>query len=92
MAEDVSNENQKYVVKLLKPKQNSNREDFEERKRLFKREAEHLNKLEHSQIPKLKDYFVINYRLLLMRQLDKQMNKRKLNFLAMINLNQIIVL
>ena len=70
LAEDISNENQKYVVKLLKPKQNSNREDFEERKRLFKREAEHLNKLEHSQIPKLKDYFVINYRLLLIVKQD----------------------
>ena len=70
LAEDISNQNQKYVVKLLKPKQNSNREDFEERKRLFKREAEHLNKLEHSQIPKLKDYFVINYRLLLIVKQD----------------------
>lgn len=62
LAEDISNENQNCVVKLLKPKQNSNRYDFEERKRLFRREAEHLNKLDHSQIPKLKDYFVINYR------------------------------
>ena len=53
LAEDISNQNQKYVVKLLKPKQNSNREDFEERKRLFKREAEHLNKLDHSQIKRL---------------------------------------
>ncbi|UUO13802.1 serine/threonine-protein kinase [Dolichospermum heterosporum] len=70
LAEDISNKNQKYVVKLLKPKQNSNRDDFEERKRLFKREAEHLNKLEHSQIPKLKDYFVINYRLLLIVKQD----------------------
>jgi len=70
LAEDISNQNQKYVVKLLKPKQNSNREDFEERKRLFKREAEHLNKLDHSQIPKLKDYFVINYRLLLIVKQD----------------------
>ncbi|AFW93626.1 MULTISPECIES: serine/threonine-protein kinase [Nostocales] len=70
LAEDISNQNQKCVVKLLKPKQNSNREDFEERKRLFRREAEHLNKLDHSQIPELKDYFVINYRLLLIVKQD----------------------
>ncbi|MBE9199384.1 MULTISPECIES: serine/threonine-protein kinase [unclassified Nodularia (in: cyanobacteria)] len=68
LAEDLDNHNQKCVVKLLKPnqdKQNLNRVDFQELKKLFEREANHLNKLNHPQIPKLKDYFVIKRKLAL---------------------------
>lgn len=73
LAENIDNNNQECVVKLLKPnqqKQSLNRDSFKQIKKLFEREAKHLNKLNHPQIPKLKDYFVINYRLLLIVQQD----------------------
>jgi len=73
LAEDIDNNNQECVVKLLKPnqqKQSLNRDSFKQIKKLFEREAKHLNKLNHPQIPKLKDYFVINYRLLLIVKQD----------------------
>ncbi|NET70569.1 MAG: serine/threonine protein kinase [Sphaerospermopsis sp. SIO1G2] len=66
LAEDVNN-NEQCVVKLLKPNQhqhNLNKPDLQYLKELFKREAQQLNKLKHPQIPKLKDYFIINYKLL----------------------------
>lgn len=65
LAQDLDHDNQKCVVKQLLPNQNKklNRQEFRKIKELFAKEAQHLEKLNHPQIPKLKEYIIINKKL-----------------------------
>ncbi|MFM5889945.1 MAG: protein kinase domain-containing protein [Dolichospermum sp.] len=62
LAKDRDNNNQECVVKRLKPQGNFNKYEFRKIKELFEKEAKHLNRLEHPQIPQLKDYIVVKER------------------------------
>ena len=60
LAEEVNNPDQKWVIKRLKPNQNKQRlgrYELMKIKELFQKEAKNLDKLNHRQIPKLKEFF-----------------------------------
>ena len=66
LAEEVNNPDQKWVIKRLKPNQNKQRlgrYELRKIKELFQKEAKNLDKLNHRQIPKLKDFFHDNQKL-----------------------------
>lgn len=65
LAQDLDHDYQKCVVKQLLPNQDKKLtlQEFRKIKELFAKEAQHLEKLNHPQIPKLKEYIIINKKL-----------------------------